>query len=172
LNSGFWSIVCVIKLLNANHRLAVDTSPSMAVPIGWLDDPKPADIWARFFENRSLSSLSNFSFLFIAPGLCFRLLCFITATGFTSTPGPPSPASGKASTRECRFATSFFDGRRRLGFFLRDFSIFVTNVECLIKRLSFLLVLKSSLKIPGCVLAAFRDVENLLLALDLVRIGA
>jgi hypothetical protein len=165
-----WSIVFVIKFLNAAHRLDV------GAPTAWLDGPKPAAIWAMFFANRSLSNWSSMVFLFITPGLCFRLICLITAACLASMPSPPSPASGNASISESRLATSFFDGRRRLGLFLRDFSIFETNIECLIKRLSFLLVLKSSPKLLDGVAMAFRDVGGLLvmalLALVFGRIGA
>ena len=55
-------------------------------------------------------------------------------------------ASGNASAKESRFATSFFEGRLRFRDFLFDFSIFEMNVLCLISRLSLLLVLNWSSK--------------------------
>jgi hypothetical protein len=53
-------------------------------------------------------------------------------------------ASGNASASDSRLATSFLEARRRLLDLAELFSIFETKLECLIKRLSFFVVRKSS----------------------------
>lgn len=142
-------MVCEMKLRNAAQRLEdIDCLGSWAPAkaASGAGDCKPVAICAIFLANLSLSALSSFSFRFIAPGLCLRLLCLMTLTWLLV--GASSPASGSASARESRLVTSFFDGRRRLRGLFRDFSIFETNAECLIMRLSFFELWKSELAKP------------------------
>ena len=65
-------------------------------------------------------------------------------------------ASGKAAARDSRSATSFLEGRLRFFGRALDFPIREMSAECLIIRLSFLVVLKTF-----C-LSGFEEVELLL----------
>jgi hypothetical protein len=147
-NSGFCSKVCDMNPLSAAHRFDVATFCASSP----LSCALPAASCAIFFPNLSLSILSSFSLLFVAPGLLFKLLCLIFAS---PTIRSDSPASGRASVSDSRVVTSFFDGRRRLRGFLCAFSILFTKAECLIRRLSCLEEMKpSSILAPSrCVLS-------------------
>lgn len=116
-----------------------------------------AAICAKFFANRSLSLLSSFCFLFMAPGrdfMLFLLMILTCSAGFDpaallvfAEPDPPSvsspSSSGRASTSASRFATSFLLGLRRRGFEGDDLVTLDCNCARLIWRLSFLEVAKS-----------------------------
>jgi hypothetical protein len=136
-NSAFCSNVCDIKPLNAAHLFAVAVFCASSPPACAL----PAASCAIFLPNLSLSILSNFSLLFVAPGLLFKLLCLIFASPMTLS---ESLASGRASASDSSVVTSFLDGRRRLRGFLWAFSIRFTKAECLIRRLSCLEEMKPS----------------------------
>lgn len=122
-NSGFCSTVLLTWFFNAAHRSAIALPPVVAA------------ICTRLTLNLSLSILSSFSLLFIAPGLDLRLfLCILACPTTTSSPSKP----GSASASDSRLATNFLFGRRRLLVFAEDFSILETKAECLIFCLSFL----------------------------------
>jgi hypothetical protein len=92
---------------------------------------------AKFLLKRSISVLTSFSFLLVAPGLDFKLFRWILACPTSTSPSaPPSSSPGSASASDSRFATSFLFGRRRFCVFAPDFSILLTNEECLIFCLS------------------------------------
>ena len=96
-------------------------------------------ICARFALNLAISIFSSFSFLFVAPGLLFRLFLWIFACPTTTSPFSSSssfPRPGSASASDSRFATSFLFGRRRF-WTLGAFSILLTKEECFIANLSF-----------------------------------
>lgn len=84
-----------------------------------------------------------FSFFFIAPGLLLRLLCLIFGVAFPAASGFAAGArSGRASASESRLGRSFLEGRLRFWIAGLDFSIRERRAECLMVRLSFLVVLK------------------------------
>lgn len=178
-NDGFWncyfwktgccSIVWDIKFLKAAHRL--DAEPwSAALSVlseGLLTPFVPISvISARFFKNLSRSILSTFSRRFTAPGRCFSVFRLITLT-WTPTPSRSfSSEAGNASAKEWRLATSFFDGRLRLGGFSWDFSTRDINFECLIMRLSVLVVRKPSSENPKFLGAGLTRLLAILLVED------
>lgn len=109
-----------------------------------------AAICARFFANLSLSLLSNFCFLFIAPGLDFMLFLLMILTWSAAvepaaslSEPEPSKSSGNASASESRVVTSFLFGLRLRGFDVDDFVTFDMSCACLMRCLSFLFVAKS-----------------------------
>ncbi len=113
-------------------------------------------ICAIFLANLSLSIRSSFSFRFIAPGLLFKLLCRILALAGSKTSSVP-PSSGRAFASDSRLATRFFEGLLRFLLLELGFSILETNVECLIIRLSFFVVVKPSLS--SILVGVIRDRE-------------
>ena len=128
-----------MKPLSACHRLAVPLLLSLTTS-GLSNPARPLSrfaICAMFLLNLSLSTFSKASFLFIAPGLLFILLCGILASPIAARTWLFVGVSGRASASESRLATSFFDGRLRFKGFLLDFWMREINAECLIMRLSF-----------------------------------
>ena len=94
---------------------------------------------AMFFPKRNLSSFSNRTLFFLAPGLLFKLTKLLCVPEVLSFDGPDTAISGRAADRDSRVVTSFFEGRRRfLGDFALGFSIFDRNMDDLMARLSFL----------------------------------
>lgn len=68
-------------------------------------------------------------------------------------------ASGRAPARDSRVVISFFEGRRVLVGFLLAFSIRLTRDECLIRRLSSLLVREKGLSMGvDCVVSVLEDI--------------
>lgn len=138
-NSALISAVFLTWFFNASHLSAAGLPPVA------LFVAEVAAICAKFMLNLSFSSFSSFSFFFIAPGLLFKLFLCILACPTTTSPSPLlSSKPDKASARDSRFVTSFLFGRRRFWIFEEDFSIFPTNAECFILRLSFLDEAKSA----------------------------
>lgn len=135
-NSGLTSIVLCTWLFSAAQRSCTAVAPL------------PASC-ARFWLKRSLSSLSSFSFLFMAPGRDFKLLRCILACPISTCPSTPSSISGSALVSDSRSATSFLLGRRRFWILDDVFSILDTKDECLIFCLSFLDEAKAVSKSSG-----------------------
>ena len=115
---------------------------SLSVAIVLPSAGKPA-ICAIFLLNLSFSRLINTSFFFIAPGRLFKLLCLIFASPITVAPFALVVVSGNASAKDSRVVTSFLDGRLRFLDGAFDFSMREMRAECLIMRLSFLVVLNN-----------------------------
>jgi len=148
LNSSFCSMVCEIKPRRAAHLLAVGfaggccSAPTIvSLVVGVCIDVAVTN-WAIFLPNLSLSIRSSFSFRFKAPGRLLRLFSVNFPGSFLS----PKPLSSSPSTspRLSRFVINFLFGRLRFKGFLCAFSIRFTKAECLIVRLSFLLLMKPS----------------------------
>ena len=81
---------------------------------------------------------ASLSFRFIAPGRLLTLLCLMIASPTVLSSFLESGASGKATARDSRLATNFFEGRRRFLGVALIFSMREMRAECLMVRLSFL----------------------------------
>lgn len=131
---------------NAAHRLVVGAAaagiaaaPTAGVPPAASVAECTLAICAKFFPNRSRSTISNFSFLFIAPGRLFKLLCLILFPfSLSAVDGSVNEDEvGKASESESRVVMSFLDGRRRfLEAGAADLATLEAKMEDLMVRLS------------------------------------
>ena len=129
-----------MKLLREAHRSRFASLSPTRLSLLWSSLPvlSGAIISARFLLNRSFSRFANFSFRFIAPGRLFRLLCLIIASLTAMSPFFGFGASGRATARESRLVTNFFEGLRRFFGVALVFSMREMRAECLMVRLSFL----------------------------------
>lgn len=124
----------------------------------------------KFWLNLSFSIFSSFSFLFMAPGLLFKLLRCILACPVSTLPSAPASSSpDSASASDSRFATSFLLGRRLFCVLEDDFSILETKEECLIFCLSFFDAAKALSSDSGCDRAAAGRATRADLARAVVR---
>ena len=159
-------MVCWMWLLKTAHLLRL--WPLAPVAVLWFVSNCPeAGLWtaaicAMFRLKRSLSILMIFSFFFIAPGLLFKLRCFIRAMPVSVTWSFRGGASGKAAARDSRLATSFFDGRLRFLGWALDFSMREIRAERLMIRLSFFVVLKAFWALRCVCRIGFAEVELVL----------
>jgi hypothetical protein len=133
---------CCLKAAHLESPDCVSAGPAF-VGVAWLST-------ARFLPKRSVSSFNSFSFLLAMPRLIF-MLC---TPSFLTTPDIAAllldivanccSSSGNASTRDSSVVTRVLLGRRL--FFFRflslDFRTLEIRRECLMLRVSFLVVLK------------------------------
>ena len=135
--TGCCSKVCWMKALMATHFSWVwfCTSATLFCSAERSFSPWKCVICAIFLLNLSVSRLIKASFFFIAPGLHFKLLCFVFVSP-AAVPSTESGTSGKALARDSRSVTNFLDGRLRFLGMALDFSTREIKFECLMARLS------------------------------------
>ena len=133
-------MVCWMKPLREAHRSRFASLSPASRSVFWSSLPVllGSIISAMFLLNRSFSMFASLSFRFIAPGRLLRLLCRMTASPTVLSSFLKSGASGKATARDSRLATNFFEGRRRFFGVALLFSMREMRAECRMVRLSFL----------------------------------